>query len=77
MGVSSREDRPQKKTLLLVVINPEWYIQVYVSLVSAVWGDFSAVGMMWLLPVLGERTSVVLRASGSKRQILLFPWRSI
>lgn len=34
--------------------------------VSALWGHFSAAELMWLLPLLWERTSVVLHALGSK-----------
>jgi len=52
-------------------------IQVYVSPVAALWGDFSAAEMTRLLPLLWERTSAVLRAVGSEQQVLLLPLRGI
>lgn len=38
----------------------------YVSSVSALWGDFFSRKMMWLLPLLRERISGVLRGLGPK-----------
>lgn len=38
----------------------------YVSPVSVLWGDFFSREMMWLLPLLWERISGVLRGLGPK-----------
>lgn len=42
-----------------VIEETMWYIQVYVSPVSAVWGDFSAAEVMRLSALLWERTGAV------------------